>query len=123
MPIVLWILQSLLALTFLTTGGLKLMLPKATLRRHVGYVEVFSAGFIKLIGALELLAAVGLVIPAAIGVLPWLTPLAAIGVIPILIGATRVHHRRGETILPLVIPLILAALLVGVWGVRFAVFG
>ena len=120
MNIVLWVLQSLLALIFLTTGGLKLILPKTTLRTYVGYVEDFSPRFIKFIGALELLAAAGLVIPPAIDVFPWLAPLAAIGVIPILIGATRVHHRRGETILPSVIPLVLAVAVVVGWEFRCA---
>ena len=50
----------------------------------------------RLIGALEVLGAIGLVLPALTGVLPWLTPLAALGLVATMVGAILTHLRRNE---------------------------
>jgi len=61
-----------------------------------GWVEDFSAGSVKAIGALEVLAAVGLVLPAATDIAPVLVPLAALGLVLIMVGAVITRLRRHE---------------------------
>lgn len=96
MNIVLWIMQVLLALVFGMTGSMKLTQPKEKLALQMGYVEDFSPGAVRTIGALELLGAAGLLLPAITGVLPILTPLAALGLVLTMIGAMLTHVRRKE---------------------------
>jgi hypothetical protein len=96
MNIALWIVQGLLAVAFAGSGFLKLTKPKAELQPKMGYMEDFSGGTVKLIGAVELLAAVGLILPWATGILPVLTPLAASGLVLVMVLAAVVHIRRKE---------------------------
>ncbi|GIH04493.1 hypothetical protein Rhe02_25600 [Rhizocola hellebori] len=96
MNIALWIVQGLLAAAFAGGGFLKLTKPKAELQPKMAYVEDFSAGTVKLIGAVELLAALGLILPWATGILPVLTPLAASGLALVMVLAALVHVRRKE---------------------------
>jgi uncharacterized membrane protein YphA (DoxX/SURF4 family) len=92
----LWILQILLALAFLGAGTMKLSMPKKKLRERMAYVDDFSDATVKSIGAVEVLGALGLVLPAATGIAPILTPLAATGLAIVMILAAVVHVRRGE---------------------------
>jgi uncharacterized membrane protein YphA (DoxX/SURF4 family) len=118
MDVVLWIVQILLALMFGMLGFLKLTQPKEKAAERMAWVEDFSDNQLRLIGVLELLAALGLILPAATGILPWLTPLAALGVILIMIGAAVVHIRRKENgllVLNLVLGVLAAVVLVGRW--------
>lgn len=97
MNFALWIVQILLALAFLMAGIMKVSLSReAILERGIEYAEDFSDGTINLIGILEILGAIGLILPAVTGILPWLTPLAAIGLALTMVGAIIVHIRRGE---------------------------
>jgi uncharacterized membrane protein YphA (DoxX/SURF4 family) len=97
MGIGLWVVQVLLAVAFLAAGGIKLSQPKEWLaEKNMAWVEDFSQGTVRLIGALEVLCAIGLVLPALIGVLPWLTPLAALGLALTMVGAILTHLRRKE---------------------------
>jgi cystathionine beta-lyase len=73
--IVLWVLQGVLAAVFLAAGAMKLSQPKARLATSMAWVEDFPAATVKAIGGLEALAAVGLVLPAATGIAPVLSPL------------------------------------------------
>jgi hypothetical protein len=99
MNLTLWIIAGLLAVVFLAGGGGKLILPKETLAAFPagGWVEDFSAGSVKAIGALEVLAAVGLVLPAALDIAPVLVPLAAVGLVLLMAGAMITRLRRHET--------------------------
>ncbi len=97
MNIVLWILQVVLALAFAMTGISKLTQPKEKLAAQMGWVEEFSQGTVRLIGLVELLAAIGLLLPALTGILPILTPLAALGLVLVMVGAMLTHQRRIET--------------------------
>ncbi|MEW1841829.1 DoxX family protein [Nonomuraea angiospora] len=97
MNVVLWIIAGLLALAFAGAGLMKLSQPKEKLAASgLAWTEDFSAGAVKGIGALELLAAIGLILPAALGIVPVLTPLAAAGLVIVMIGAAVVHARRKE---------------------------
>ncbi len=125
MNIVLWIVQGLLAAVFLLPGFMKASKSKDELKEAGGermaWVDDVSDGNLRLIGALELLAVIGLILPQLTGIMPWLTPLAAVGLVLTMIGAIRLHVRRGDggqTIIPAVVLLLLAAFVA--YG-RFAV--
>jgi hypothetical protein len=82
----------------------------------MGWVEDFSPGMVKFIGLVEILGAIGLILPAALDIVPVLVPLAALGLVLTMIGAAVVHVRRNEvkTIAPSVVLLVLAAVVA--WG-------
>jgi uncharacterized membrane protein YphA (DoxX/SURF4 family) len=117
--IAIWILQSLLALGFLAAGLIKLSQPKEKLQQSMAWTESFSGPMVKVIGALELLAALGLILPAATGILPVLTPLAATGLVIVMAGAVITHARRGEV--PVIVVNVVLLLLAAV--VAWARFG
>jgi uncharacterized membrane protein YphA (DoxX/SURF4 family) len=96
MGIALWVVQVLLALAFLGAGATKLSQPKEKLLKNMAWVEDFSQRTVRLIGTLEVLGAIGIVLPALTGILPWLTPLAALGLVLLMIGAALTHLRRTE---------------------------
>jgi uncharacterized membrane protein YphA (DoxX/SURF4 family) len=120
MNLILWIIAGLLAVVYLASGTGKLIVPKEKLAAFPGggWVEDFSASSVKAIGALEVLAAVGLVLPAATGIAPVLVPLAALGLVLIMGGAVITRLRRHEP-KPMVADLVYLALLVFVAFGRF----
>ena len=91
-----WVAQVLLAVAFLGAGATKLSQPKEKLLKNMAWVEDFSQRTVRLIGTLEVLGAIGVVLPALTGILPWLTPLAALGLVLLMIGAALTHLRRTE---------------------------
>lgn len=116
MNIVLWIVAIALALAFLAAGLSKLVQSKEKLAPRMAWVEDFETGPIKTIGALEVLGAIGLVLPGVTGIAPILVPLAATGLALLMIGAIVVHARRGETqAIPVNVVLLLLAVFVA-WG-------
>ncbi|MCR9066331.1 MAG: DoxX family protein [Cytophagales bacterium] len=97
MNVALWIVQGLLALMFLMAGATKLSKPKNELREKLGeWVDQYSSSTLKLIGLLELLGALGLILPMSINFLSVLTPVAAIGLAITMLGAMKVHADRKE---------------------------
>ena len=99
MNLTLWVVAGLLAVVYLISGGVKLVMPKERLAATTpgaSWVDDFSAGSVKAIGALEVLAAVGLVLPAALDIAPVLVPLAALGLVMIMVGAVITRIRRKE---------------------------
>src|SRR5262245_61581342 len=108
MAIELWTVQVLLALVFLAAGVQKVRGSEKILARLAGPPPV-SRQLIGWIGAAEVLGAIGVVVPVAVGVLPWLTPVAAGGLTLIMILAVAYHILRREYPATLV-PLILAGL-------------
>jgi uncharacterized membrane protein YphA (DoxX/SURF4 family) len=96
MGIALWVVQVLLAGAFVVAGVTKLSQPKEKLVKNMAYVEDFSQPTVRLIGTLEVLGAIGVVVPALTGIVPWLTPLAALGLVLTMIGAALTHLRRTE---------------------------
>ncbi|MFE2755257.1 DoxX family protein [Actinosynnema sp. NPDC059335] len=99
MNVVLWIVTALLATAYLAGGVVKVVVPKgkiAAAGRSGQWVEDWGAGAVKAIGVLEVLGAVGLVLPAVLGVAPVLVPIAAVGLMGVMAGATVVRVRRGE---------------------------
>ena len=117
MNITLWIVQGLLAVFFGAGGIVKMVRPpKRLIDQGLTWVEDFSPGAVKTIGALEVLAAVGLILPAVTGIAPVLVPLAAVGIGLIMIGAAVVHVRRGEASFVGVLAVPLAASAFVAWG-------
>jgi uncharacterized membrane protein YphA (DoxX/SURF4 family) len=94
----LWIIAGLLATVFLVAGSNKLFIPREKLAKAPGggWVLDFSAGFVKALGAVEILGAVGLILPALLDIAPILVPLAATGLATIMVGAAIVEFRRQE---------------------------
>jgi uncharacterized membrane protein len=121
MNIVLWVIQGILALAFGMAGIMKLTQLKEKLAPRTPYVEDFSQGAVRGIGLLELLGAIGLILPVVTGTLPILTPLAAFSLVLTMIGAMLTHLRRKQT--PMIgvnfVLLVLAAVVV--YG-RFVAF-
>ena len=98
MNLAVWIVTGLAAALFLMAGSMKLAKSKEQLLAdpRMGWAESFPAGLIKLIGAAEVLGALGLILPGAFDVATWLVPTAAIGLAVTMVGAILVHLRRGE---------------------------
>lgn len=126
MNIVLWILQILLALLFLMSGGMKASKSKAELKasggENMAWVDSVSDSNLRIIGILELLMGIGLLLPHLTGILPWLTPLAAVGLVCTMIGATLLHARRGDGAMALTMTIVLAILSAFVAYGRFVLF-
>jgi len=117
MNIVLWIIAGLLAVAFFGAGVMKLVQPKEKLAETgLGWTEDYSAGTIKLIAVLEILAAIGLILPALLDIAPVLVPLAALGLVLIMIGAIVTHVRRREFPLIAVNAVLLILAAVVAWG-------
>jgi uncharacterized membrane protein YphA (DoxX/SURF4 family) len=117
-----WVLQILLAVVFASAGLLKLVRPRAELANTLGsWVDDFPAPLLKPLGLAELLTAAGLVLPLWMGVLPMVTPVAAIGVVVIMVGAAIVHTRRSEYA-NLAVNLVIVALAVLVAWLRIAAY-
>ncbi|MDX1630765.1 MAG: DoxX family protein [Thermoanaerobaculia bacterium] len=92
----LWIAQGVLAVTFLVSGGMKLLRSREQMARSMPVLEDVGPGAFKMIGLAEVLGALGVVLPLWLGILPWLTPLAAAGLVLLMGGAIGAHLRRGE---------------------------
>jgi uncharacterized membrane protein len=94
----LWIVAGLLAVVYLFSGMVKLLVPRERLASipAAGWVNDFSAGTVCIIGVLEVLGALGLVLPALTGIAPVLTPLAALGLVLLMAGAAVTRLRRHE---------------------------
>ena len=120
MNLTLWIIAGLLAVVYLFSGVGKLIVSKEKLAAFpgAGWVEDFSAGAVKAIGVLEVLGALGLVLPAALGIAPVLVPLAAADLVLLMAGAVLTRLRRREP-KPMVADLVYLALAAFVaWGRR-----
>jgi uncharacterized membrane protein YphA (DoxX/SURF4 family) len=118
MSVALWIAAIVLALAMLGAGSMKLIRSRDQLvAAGMGYAQHFPPGLIKLIGALEVLAAIGLILPALIGIAPILVPLAATGVAILMVGAIITHIRLREPLgksAPAIVLLFLAVFVA--WG-------
>ena len=118
MNIVAWILQIVLAVAFAAAGGMKLARPKpALVGAGMGWADDYTDTNVKLIGAVEVIGAIGLVVPWATSIAPILTPLAAVGLALVMGGAVVTHVRRKENF---VAPLVLGVLSLVVAVLRFA---
>ena len=101
--VALWVVQGLLAGVFLLTGTPKLVLPREVLEKRMDWAAAWPRWRIKLLGLAEVAGAVGLVVPAAMGVAPVLTPIAALCLTVLMVGAVGTHRRLGESAVPAVV--------------------
>ena len=119
MNIVLWIIQGLLALLFLFSGGMKLVIPPDVLRSMGSPNQVVLPGlFIQFIGVCEVLGALGLILPGLLRIRTGLTPSAATGLVIIMIGATvltMIGDGVGLAVIPLVTGLLTVFVAYGRW--------
>ena len=119
MTYALWIIQSLLAALFLFAGGTKLILPLDVLTSMGSPNQIALPGwFVRFIGVVEVLGALGLILPGLLRIRPGLTPLAAAGLVIIMIGATGLTLSGGDVapaLIPLVVGLLSAFVAYGRW--------
>jgi hypothetical protein len=114
MTYALWTVQGLLALIFLFAGGMKLVLPLEVLTKQMPLPGLFM----RFIGVAEVLGAIGLILPGCLRIRPGLTPLAAAGLVIIMIGATALTVAGGEValaLIPLAVGLLSAFVAYGRW--------
>ena len=112
------ILSIALGATYLGAGLVKMIRPRSALMKSANFAWAgdFTDANVKGIGLAEVLGAIGLFLPWYTGILPFLTPIAALGLTALQVGAIRTHARRQETkVLPanavlLVLALVLAIL-------------
>ena len=96
MNTILWIVQIALAFAFFLAGTMKISQPREKLVTNMGFVEDFTMEQVRLIGVVEILGAIGLILPAVTGILPILSPLAALGLALTMVGAIITNVRRGD---------------------------
>ena len=109
---VLWTVQVLLAFVFLFAGGMKLVLPLDAMQVPVA----LPGSFIRFIGVAEVLGAIGLVLPWLLRIRPRLTPLAAEGLVIVMLGATAVTlvgGGVGQAIVPVIVGLLAGSVAYG----------
>jgi uncharacterized membrane protein YphA (DoxX/SURF4 family) len=114
MNIALWIIQVLLALLFLFAGGTKLIMPIEEMTQQMP----MPGWFLRFIAVCELLGGVGVIVPWLIRIRPGLTPLAAAGLVIIMIGATVVTLMTGDiamALFPLIVGVFAAFVAYGRW--------
>lgn len=112
----LWMVQGLLALIFLFTGGMKLFTPLQELAKQMPIP--LPGVFVRFLGACEVLGAIGLIIPGLLRIRPALTPLAACGLVIIMIGATVYTLAGGggaTAMMPLLVGLLSTFVAFGRW--------
>jgi uncharacterized membrane protein YphA (DoxX/SURF4 family) len=114
MTYALWGVQGLLALIFLFAGSMKLVLPLEAMTLELPMPD----WFLRFIGVAEVLGAIGLILPRLLGIRPSLTPLAASGLVIIMIGATVLTLAGGDAapaLVSLVVGLLSALVAYGCW--------
>jgi len=114
MNVLLWVVQGLLALVFLVAGGSKLIMPIEEMTKQIA----FPGPFLRFLGVAEILGAIGLLLPGLLRIRPGLTPLAAVGLAIITVGATVVTLRTGGgalALFPFVVAVLSAFVAYGRW--------
>jgi len=114
MNIALWIIQILLALLFLFAGGMKFIMSVEEMTKQMA----MPGWFLHFIGACEILGGLGLILPWLTGIRPGLTPLAAAGLVIIMIGATVVTVMIGSVamaLVPVIVGILAAFVAYGRW--------
>ena len=115
MNITLWILQGLLALVFLFAGGVKLVLPLDQLAKQTPQLPAL---FLRFVAVCEVLGAIGLILPRLLRIRPGLTPLAATGLVIIMIGATVVTVTSmgvAQALFPVIVGVLAVFVAYGRW--------
>lgn len=122
MTVILWIVQALLAALFALSGLSKAIQPRDELAGMYPWMLDVSATTLRFIGVLEMLGAIGLILPAAIEVAPILTPIAAAALGTMMLFAAAMHVRRGEPSAVRNTAILVALATFVAWG-RFGPYG
>lgn len=112
--VLLWIVQGVLAALFLFAGGTKLVMPIAEMTKQIA----LPGWFLRFIGVAEIAGALGLVLPGVFRIRPRLTPLAAAGLVVVMIGATSITLVTGGAamaIFPMFVGVLCASVVYGRW--------
>jgi uncharacterized membrane protein YphA (DoxX/SURF4 family) len=113
----LWIVAIVLAASFAGSGLMKLLVPKDKLvSSGQGWAQDYTPTNIRLIGVAELLGAAGLILPAVTHIAPILVPLAAVGLVLVMVGAAALHARRKEAVNIVVNAVLLGLAVFVAWG-------
>jgi hypothetical protein len=123
MNLTVWIVTGLLAVVALAGGITKTFVPKEKLAEHEGgkWTRDASVGFVRTLGVLELLAAIGLILPAVLGIATVMVPVTAVCWVLLMVGAMITHGRLGQFRLVVLNSAYLALAAFVVWG-RFGPF-
>ena len=100
MQIALWVASGLLAFAMMGAGGFKLATPRVKLVERMKWATTWSNRNVKLLGIAEVLGGIGLIVPEVTGVLPILTPIAAVCLVVLMIGAVKTHVDLEEPAAP-----------------------
>lgn len=115
MAYALWIIQTLLGLLFLFSGSMKFVMSVADMTKDTPWM---AGWFLHFIGVMEILGGLGLILPSALRIRPGLTPLAAAGLVIIMIGATVITLGTmgiGPAMLPLIVGILCVFVAYGRW--------
>ena len=96
MEIAYWIVAGLLAVLYLYSGGKKVVQSKEQLAPMMGWVDTIPMPLVRTVGVLEIVGALGLLLPPLTGIAPWLAIVAALGLLVLQVLATALHLSRGE---------------------------
>ncbi len=96
MHVAYWTVAALLALLYVYAGGRKLLQGREQLRPMMGWVDQVPMPVVRLIGTLEVLGALGLLLPPLTGTAVWLAVAAALGLVVVQVGGMVLHLSRGE---------------------------
>jgi hypothetical protein len=110
-----WIVAGVLAVFYVYAGGIKVVRSRAGLQPTMAWVSTAPMGLVRTIGVLEVLGAVGLILPPLTGIAPWLALAAAVGLGLVQLGAVVLHLRRGEARLVGLNVALIVLLAVTVW--------
>jgi len=116
MNVALWILQALLAALFLFAGGVKLVMPIEEMMKQMPIA--LPGWFLRFTGVIEVLGGLGLILPWLLRIKPGLTPLAAAGLVIVMIGATAFTLASGDitsALMPLAVGILCAFVAYGRW--------
>ena len=117
MNVALWIVQALLAALFLFAGSMKFIMPIEEMTKQM---PSMPGWFLRFIGVVEILGGLGLILPGLLRIKPGLTPLAAAGLVVIMMGATVIGFVIGPAsgaLIPLVVGVLAAFVAYGRWRV------
>ena len=115
MNVALWIVQALLAALFLFAGSMKFIMPIEEMTKQM---PSMPGWFLRFIGVVEILGGLGLILPGLLRIKPGLTPLAAAGLVIIMIGATVIGFMIGPAsgaLIPLIVGVLAAFVAYGRW--------
>jgi hypothetical protein len=116
MVIAVWIASALLAALYLAAGGMKAFAPIERLNAQMGWTTVTGPRLTRVIGIVEVLGAIGVILPHLTGILPWLSVVAAFGLALVQLLAIGFHIRQKDDPkrMPMNVVLLVLALFVGI---------